>query len=100
MLYKLVGKEAVPCEIMEWVEWISTVGETARIVKKTDLPGGVHVSTVFLGVSSPFFSEHPFLFETMVFGGEYDRYVRKYYTWEEAEAGHEETIQKVFDVDP
>lgn len=36
----------------------------------------------------------------MIFGGEHDRYTRRYSTWKEAEAGHERAIELIFEVTP
>jgi len=60
-----------------------------------DKVGEMLVSTVFLGLDHQFGAGEPVLFETMVFGGEYDGEQDKYSTWEEAEAGHAEILAKV-----
>lgn len=60
----------------------------------------VHVSTVFLSLDHAYHvgteKGPPLLFETMVFGlpdgGEYQE---RYSTWEEAEAGHKETVRRL-----
>lgn len=68
--------------------------ETAdRKVRWTDLPNGVSVSTVFLGMDHSFGGGPPLLFETMIFGGNHDRYHERYSTWAEAEAGHEKALR-------
>lgn len=93
--YILEGKIPVPIEdIIEWGAWCETADRT---VKRTELPDGVRVSTVFLGLNSQFLSSAPpLLFETMIFGGEHDLWQKKYCTWEEAEAGHQEAIEMIF----
>ena len=77
-----------------------------RQVRSTDLDGeqgcstDVHVSTVFLGLDHSFSNEGPpLLFETMVFGGVCDENMRRYATWDEAVAGHEEMIDDVIDAE-
>jgi hypothetical protein len=55
------------------------------------------VSTVWLGMDHGFnygMVEHyrPVIFETMIFGGEYDDYMRRYCSEEEARAGHDEAV--------
>ena len=37
----------------------------------------------------------PVLFETMVFGGEYDDYQERYHTYDEAEEGHKRIVEMV-----
>jgi hypothetical protein len=58
--------------------------------------GDVCVSTVFLSFDHNYFDEGPpLLFETMVFGGEYAESREWYATWEEAEQGHREWVERV-----
>lgn len=94
--YILIGKEAVEePDIVKFGIWFETAN---RIVKKTTLPDGIEVSTVFLGFNHQFMGDKPLLFETMVLGGEHDEYQERYSTWEEAEAGHQKTIEMLFNV--
>ncbi len=54
--------------------------------------GETHISTVFLMIDhgyAGYLSVPPILFETMVFGGEYDDWCNRYCTWDEAQAGHQ-----------
>jgi hypothetical protein len=98
MNYILNGKIPVlEKDILKWAMWLSTAD---RHVAKTDIvgPAGekVWVSTVFLGIDHDYrFGYEPVLFETMVFGGEFSDYMRRYKTWAEAEAGHNETVEMV-----
>src|SRR4030095_15034798 len=100
--YILIDKKVEPCDDhLLWATWMQ-VYDKECIVKQTDVSEGVHVSTVFLGLDHRL-SIHsdltlPILFETMVFGGEHHDYQRRYCTYEEAEAGHEETIAMLFDI--
>lgn len=48
------------------------------------LPGDVEVSTVFLVLDPQFGPGPPLLFETLVFGGEFDEEMERYSTWKEA----------------
>lgn len=94
--YILVGKTPVPePDLIKWATWFEAADRT---VKKTELPGGILVSTVFLGTNHAFFGGVPILFETMIFGGEQDEYQQRYATWEEAEAGHEEAVKSIFEI--
>ncbi len=103
--YILQGKIPKPVtDWLEWSKWYSNINN--RIVKKTDLPNDVRVSTVFLGMDHSFgyfmnneSNNHtPILFETMIIGGEHDGYCDRYATWEQAEQGHEEAINLIFEV--
>jgi len=97
--YVLEGKTPVPVDDIH--EWAMKFETCDRQIKLSELPSGETISTVFLGVDSNFlFGTQPLLFETMIFGGEYDHWQQKYATWEEAEAGHEEAIQMIFDIIP
>lgn len=55
---------------------------------------GVSISTVWLGLNHAW-SGPPLIFETMVFGGEFDGEQERYSTLEEAIKGHEAMIEKV-----
>ena len=82
-------------DIVKWAEWFETAD---RHVAKEDI-GDVRVSTVFLGLDHQFENGPPILFETMVFGGVLDQEMERYCTWEEAEAGHNEIVKKVREVE-
>jgi hypothetical protein len=60
-----------------------------RILRKDDLPNGVSVSTVFLGIDHRFSGRGPpILWETMIFGGKHDRYQERYSSRSAALKGH------------
>lgn len=88
MYYVLDGKTSVPvAHVLEWARMFEQ--SSSRIVAKDDLPGGIHVSTVFLGIDHRYgCGGPPILFETMIFGGKHDQYQERYCTWEDAESGH------------
>lgn len=97
----------VPCDdIYRFAAWMSEGGDGAGInpkavVGKADFTEVVHVSTVFLGLDhSMGRSNQPILFETMIFGGPFDGYQRRYATWEEAEKGHAEACEQAGRVVP
>lgn len=95
MYYKLQGREVIE---ITGDEWMGLKDENIS-VGKTVLPDGVLISTVLRSISlrkNEF--ELPILFETMVFGGEYDGYTRRYTTYEDAEKGHQQTIEMLFEV--
>jgi len=99
LFYKLDGKVAVPCD--DLMEAATAFSEDDRRVQLTETE--LHaVSTVFLGVDHNHTRNGPpLLFETMVFERacmtdareniQYDGelgVLKRYSTWEEAEAGH------------
>jgi len=88
--YKLdEAGEPVPCEnILEWAAWFAQNHES-RVVVKTELPSGTTVSTVFLGIDHGFRGGDPVLWETMMFGGNYDLACDRYRSRRDAIVGHE-----------
>lgn len=70
-----------------------------KIVKQDKLDDGTFISTVFLGMDHGWWDERknhnykPVLFETMIFGGEYDQYQERYTTYQKALEGHEQAIK-------
>lgn len=88
--YILIDKVPTRCnDLIKWTNWFETAD---RRVAKTD-KDDISISTVFLGIDHSFGGNKPLLFETMVFGGEYDEYQQRYSTWEEAEQGHEQVCK-------
>jgi len=88
-MYILVGKTAITTG--DALLWAMFMEHENRQVDRTEI-NGVSVSTVFLGLNHNYWGGVPILFETMVFGGAYDQYQRRYATWEEAEQGHKEAV--------
>jgi len=61
-------------------------------IRRTKTEGG-YVSTVWLGIDHNWLpTGPPLIFETMVFGGPMDTYQRRYSTYWEAVAGHDEIV--------
>lgn len=90
----LKGKTPFPVSLKEWAQWFEENHKSRRINKT--LLGNIVVSTVFLGLNHRFSGDGPpILFETMVFGGEFDQWLKRYCTWAEAETGHQEMINKI-----
>jgi DNA polymerase III epsilon subunit-like protein len=87
--YVLDGHTAVPCN--DLLEWGRLYESQERHVARTELNGGVVVSTVFLGLDHAFGGGPPILFETMVFGTD-DDMCERYSTWNEAQAGHDAIV--------
>ena len=67
---------------------------TKRIVKK-DTIEDIRISTVFLGLDHAFKSDTPILWETMIFGGEYDNYQERYTSYEDALIGHQKALDLI-----
>jgi hypothetical protein len=82
----------------EWTEWMREAdARNARRVALDELPNGVAVSTVFLGLRHgwPWRLD---VFETLVAGesGPASRRVaRRYDTWDDAAAGHAAVVEEV-----
>lgn len=88
--FKLENKVPVKCEHDEWIEWLSNEKCHVKVTSKR----GITVSTIFLGVSiGPADDGRHYLFETLVRGGKYDMYNKRYATWKEAEEGHDQTVK-------
>lgn len=91
-MYVLEGHVPRPARsVHEWAQYMETA---ERHVADTEV-GDARVSTVFLGTNSSVGYGPPLLFETMIFGGKYNDFQRKYCTWEEAEQGHQEACALV-----
>jgi hypothetical protein len=85
--YILKDKEIVETNFDEYGKYIFN---TDKVINKTVISKNVKVSTVFLSLDHRISGEgKPILFETMVFGGEFDLYQRRYTSYKEAEWGHE-----------
>lgn len=83
--------------IQDASEWSRLFESESRILGRTELPGGVQVSTVWLGMDMSFTDEGPpLIFESMVFGPESstDLDCRRYATRQEAEDGHSELVTR------
>lgn len=90
--YVLEGKVAVPCEdVMKWAEGFEASERRVAV----DTIGEATVSTIFLGIDHSFGGDRPLLFETMVFGGPLDGEQKRCSTWEQAEAMHHTTCERV-----
>ena len=85
--------------ILHFADWFSTHDRTVAL---NELPNGIVVSTVILGINHNLAGEHPQWFETMVFKGNSlrDDDVDRYATWEEAVEGHDKMIEKWSRVSP
>lgn len=90
--YVLKGHEVKQCsDVLEWANFFE---RTSREVKREHIDGAT-ISTVFVGLNMGICDTNPLLFETAIFGGEHDGYVRRYSTWDEAEKGHRDIIDTI-----
>ena len=95
--YILVNGKIKTVNLIEFAEWFGNFNN--RLIDRTDIsneskyPGGRFISTVFLGMNANQIDtliggEQPMLFETMVFGGEFDQRMWRYSSYGEAKRGH------------
>lgn len=77
-------RQGKPMTLAEWAK----ASEGERHIGQ-DRVGDAEVSTVWMGLDHQFVVGGPLLiFETMIFGGDYDEFQWRYSTEEEAAAGH------------
>ena len=89
--YILVDGQPQEVDTMTWARWFE---KGDRVVQRDDLPGGIGVSTVFLGLDHRFFGDGPpILWETMIFGGPHDQYQDRYCSLEDAKVGHQKALK-------
>lgn len=102
----LVGHEVVPVDFETYIEWMAAHKYGPRLENYKDNPAdltrvgwdevdGVKISTVFLGLDHGFGMGPPQWFETMVFGGACAGDCERYATWDEAAAGHRDTVDAI-----
>ena len=96
-LYILDGHTPVATEdALAWSAMFSDLEK--RVVGHDELPNGVRVSTVFIGMplGTSFMVGPPLLFESMIFGGPEDGYQDRCATWEEAERMHAAAVTRAW----
>ena len=94
LYYKLENQEVVECSLEEWAFKRDCVIAFNKI-------NDVAVITVFLGIVHTFMhifmDGEPPVFETMIFGGKYDKDCSRYSTYKEAEIGHLKMVKKAME---
>lgn len=85
-------KNVVPTDDLN--EWGIFFESSDRIVAQ-DTINDILVSTVFIGLDHGFNSQRPVVFETMIFGGEFDQHQERYCTWNEALSGHIRCVEMI-----
>ena len=93
MYYILIGREAVPANLMTWARWFEAIGD-ARIIEQ-EYVGTTKISTVFLGLDHSWNGNPPLIFETLVFGGPLDDKMDRCTTYDQAEAMHATMVAQV-----
>ncbi len=89
--YILDNKQPKPVSTKyEWETWMYHF-ESSCIISET-MVNGIVVSTHFRGCST---EDDPLLFETVIFGGLHDQYIKKFSTWKEAETAHKRAVVMV-----
>jgi len=88
------GEPVVEPDLMTWARWFQA-NAAARVVARTTVADGTVVSTVFLGNDHNFGDGAPILFETLVFRHGSGEGQERYHTRAEAEAGHEQMVDRV-----
>ena len=58
-----------------------------------DIIDGQLISTVFLALDHSWNGGPPLLFETMIFDGPHDQYMKRYSTYDEALKGHNKIVE-------
>ena len=82
--------EGEPIDLDNWMKRFED--RNSKIIGK-DTIGDSDVSTVYLGLNHAWTPEvAPLIFETMIFGGEYDQWQCRWSTKERAIQGHKATI--------
>ena len=93
MHYVLEGKETKEVGPYQWAAWFGVARN--RQVALDKISDEVRVSTIFLGLDHQLGDGPPLLFETLVFEGTLDGEMMRYSTWDEAETGHKEMVERV-----
>ena len=76
-----------------WLQWMVRAN---RRLKQDQLPNGLWVSTVFLGYDPDRRHEGPpRVFETVALRGAAPLAVQRYATWDAADAGHRQLVQRM-----
>jgi hypothetical protein len=97
MEHYILDEKGQPKKV-DFKTWAYEFERTNRKVKVDELPGGVTVSTVFLGLNHNFSRNPkaaPILWETMVFGGPWDGEMMRYYSKADALKGHDTMVRLV-----
>ena len=93
--YDLRGKTPVLLSFEQHIEYLKA-GKGCFWKKVADsYIHDIHISTVYLGLNHRYDAGPPLLYETMIFGGPLDQEQFRYTSWQEAEQGHQEAVDRV-----
>lgn len=81
-----------PISSDEWIE----IWQRDRVIRYDKYNRGT-ISTVYIGLDHSFGQGAPLIFETMIFGGEFDGHEWRAATKEEAEKNHVEALRMLRD---
>jgi hypothetical protein len=85
------GNAVVEPDSARFAEWFER--SENRLLWRDELPNGVSVSTVFLGIDHNLSGRGPpVLWETMIFGGPHDEYQERYTSSADAFKGHNAAV--------
>jgi len=97
--YYTLDENGNPVPVSDVLAWARRYETADRVVARDELPGGMLVSTLFLGLDHNFFGDRPLLFETMVFAGDFDDLdCERYSTRDEALAGHARALARLEEI--
>lgn len=97
MRFYVLDHRDEPVRVYDAETWMnSQLSNPLRsVVAQTALPGHVKVITVFVGMTVNWTeASQPPLFETAVTGGRLGGFTQRWYTWDEARAGHRSIVLK------
>jgi hypothetical protein len=101
-IYFTLDERGNPVEatgLLQWSDWYgASLRNGSRFIAETTI-GNVRVSTIFLGMAHTAVElcefDLSYLWESMVFGGPFDRLMQRYKTKAEALKGHEGIISRL-----
>ena len=88
----------VPVKTGMWEKWFEASDRSgSRNVGCTKVGDDIMVSTIFLGFDHSFglVPGPPVVFETVILGGLFDGWCRRYSSWDDAETGHKVAVRRV-----
>jgi hypothetical protein len=92
-MYYVLDEQGNPKKIDDVLKWAHVFQSTDRQIA-LDRFDDVTVSTIFIGIDY-LNNVVPLLFETMIFGGEYDGYQIRSPTKKDALIGHKKALDKI-----
>jgi len=92
--YILDNHTPVEATMNDWIDWQSN-HKVHIALDNVVLDEPITISTMFFGINLSFDPERLELFETVVFGGEYDERKWRYLSWDDAVNGHNDVVRKI-----